>query len=288
MRDRRQRTAVNPTVEASQAELAVIEAAKNTSQGEVLSLAANKKQLEADFEVAKQKLDAELALKREQFNVEILLLEGSLATKKAEIEIATKKSIEVTEETKQLETTRNTVQKQLTESNEKLSAANTEVTRLMVLQHNLNDSIKDARTDYKDAETKLVASNKDLADILVTVKSATENNATIVNNIFNNNDTYKKLLYAKQEVEETLSKLDKELQTKIDQKAALDADLIEVQKQVSQHKQDMATLDAESATRAGNASRLEVHVDGKLKHLKALEKEYTTEHLARGGYTKTG
>lgn len=287
MAHRERRTATNQTVEASQAELAVIEGAKNTAQDAVLSIAANKKQLEADFETAKKKMDEELTLKREQATAEIRKLDETIAAKKAEVNAATQVATIVIEETKQLETTRDIVQKQLTESNEKLSAANTEVSRLAVLQHNLNDSVKDIRGDYKDAETKLIGVNKELSEVTAKVTELAGSHDRLLSSV----TVYKSDISKFEEITKSYSvahkKLDSEIQTKIAQKATLDTEVIEVQKQVSQHKQDMAARDAESTTRAGNAARLEQHVDAKLKHLKELEKAFTTEHLARGGYKAT-
>src|ERR1035437_10215116 len=92
-----QSTAQDPDVEESRAELEHLEGKKNTAQTDVLAIAANKKQLETDFEEAKQRFDTQIEAKREELKkaeVDIVKFSQVVVTSKKEAELARDKAIE--------------------------------------------------------------------------------------------------------------------------------------------------------------------------------------------------
>src|ERR1035437_8133820 len=92
-----QSTAQDPDVEDSRAELEHLEGKKNTAQTDVLAIASNKKQLEADFEEAKQRLDTQIEAKKVELRkaeVDTVKFSQVVAASKKEAELARDKAIE--------------------------------------------------------------------------------------------------------------------------------------------------------------------------------------------------
>ena len=277
----------HPDLKASEEELAVLEAAKNTSQGEVLSIAANKKQLEEDFEAAKKRLDEELTLKRAAHAKEMDEMEQK--HRNMEMAVITMESVQamMKEQTATREQVRDSVKKDIADLHDEKVKEKAEVTRLQILVHNLGDSIKDARTDYKELEEKIAPLQKELSILQGKIKDSTEKYSDLSDSVAAYHSEINELDTRKRKDTSILEQLSKEISDKTKQKVDLDIELVDAQKKLSEVKQQAAAVEADANTRAGNAARLEVHVDGKLEHLKELESHFTVEHLARGGYKKT-
>lgn len=191
------------------------------------------------------------------------------------------------EETARLERACNGAKEELLGIQDLLAKDKAEVTRLGILKHNLEEGIKDYRTDLRELNEKIEPLKKELEIVTSGLSAANKTNANLVSDILKRQQEHDHIAGIVKDLEITADSLTKEISGKKESLSVANAELIEVQKKVAEHKQAMATLDTESSTKAGNAARLEQHVDKKLVHLKEIEKQFTTEHLARFGYQKT-
>lgn len=280
-------TSEDKDVEASQAELAVLEGKKNQTQEETLAVAKNKQELEDAFAAAKKQLDEELQAKRATHAKALDDMEQK--HRNIEMALSTIESVHTMtkEETARLEAACNGAKEELLGIQDLLAKDKAEVTRLGILKHNLEEGIKDYRTDLRELNEKIEPLKKEHADLLITWRSTSESNAALTGNMLRSQEVLNKIKEEAEGLTTTLVALGKRIDEKKELLFAANGELIDVQKKVSDHKQAMAALDAEISTKAGNAARLEQHVDKKLTHLKEIEKQFTTEHLARFGYKKT-
>ena len=264
-------------IEDSQAELAHIESIKNSTQEHVLLIAKNKKELEDAFEDAKKRLDEELTLKRAAHAKEIDDMEQK--HRNMEMAVTTMESVQsmTKEETSILEQVRDSVKKDIADLHDEKAKEKAEVTRLQILIHNLGDSVKDARTDYKELQEKIVPLQKDLPLLQSKIKTATEELNTLTAKTSTEREVHNTFVDERIKHEATTASLSRDISEKTKQKADLDIELVDAQKKLSEVKQQAAAIEADMAAKAGDLSRLETRVDDKIAVLKEAKKEFTTD-----------
>ena len=193
----------------------------------------------------------------------------------------------VKEETTRLEAVRESVKKDIADLHDQKVKETEEISRLKAVEQKLRESVTGLTHDVVDLQEKIAPLEKELPALGAKIKSATENLNSIVGRTANQKEAHDTFVAHKAKLEADVAQLSKELENKTKQKANLDIELIDTQKKIAEHKQQMTDRETEANTRAGNAARLELHVNEKLAHLKELESHFTTEHLARTGYKKT-
>lgn len=289
----------NKDVEASQAELLMLESQKNAIQNDVLAIADDKKRLERERDEKIDSIEKELAQKRADAAEAIRLLDAGVISAKerkaqAERDLMStvsgnvKKDLEkaITERDAAMEQ-RDAEQTKLAQARELRVAEEAKVKELSESKATIAldiDIAQKRRTDIFEENKKLEA---DLPAKRIEFKQLTQD-------CEKEGEHVKKLAELNLEADATLKAKDAdiekknaslvELSTKI---AALGNDVADLEKHIAARKESADKTDAESTTRAGNAAKLEQHVDDKLAHLKELESQFTTERLARAGYRKT-
>lgn len=287
MGERRQTISQTPDVEASQAEFAALESEKRKVQEETLAIAKNKQELEAAFKESAAKLDEELHIKRTAHAQALDDMEQKHRNVEAALTMISEVQGLAMTQTKKFEAERDDIKKEVAELNGSVAGSKAEVNRLVLLKHNLNESIADARTDYKDITSKITFKAAELNGLEAKLSALKNAHAEFMPQVTAEVNAHKALVEEVAGLQTTLRALEIKIEDKQKELSSVNGELMDVQKQVSGHKQSMAEREAEATTKAGNASRLELHVDKKLNHLKELEKQFTTEHLARVGYQKT-
>ncbi len=88
-------------------------------------------------------------------------------------------------------------------------------------------------------------------------------------------DKQNELMTLRQSVEQETTKL-----------ADLKSEVADFEKQKAEHVAHIVEQNRQANERLGAATRLEQHIEGKRQELKKIEEKFTTEHLARMGYSK--
>lgn len=287
MARREQTTTKHPDVAASQDDLAILEGRKDAVQKEILVLAENKKQLEADFKTSTEKLDHDLKEKREAHMGELAELSDSIRDTRVVLKKLEADKKTHADELIHLDEKRGAIVKDINTFHGKRSALVNEIgtleTRIKELGH-IRDTL---RTDIKTLETSKTDLEKKVHELTEKIRIDGEAHDRIIAHKQLMEGDHAKLVVSKNDTQNELDALNHTIKEKIDELAGLKASIIEVQKEVSDHKQVITAADVEISTRNANAARLEAHVSAKLTELKELEQHFTTEHLARVGYKKT-
>lgn len=276
-------TSKDKDVEASQAELAVLEGKKNQTQDETLAIAKKKQELVAAFAEVNKQLDEELSVKRAEHVREIDKMEQKYRNVEAALVTIEAVQKETKEKTIRLEGERDSVKVEIAELFDVRTNSKAEVNRLMVLKHNLDESVKDARTDYKELENKILSLQKQLPLLLEQIKTATKEYSDLSALVAAYYSDINELDTRKRKDISVLEQLSKDISDKIKQKADLEMALTKLQDSLEKIKQNISTREADIAAKAGELSRLETRIDEKIIILKEAKKEFTTEHLLRMG-----
>jgi len=287
MARREQTITKDPDVEVSQAELQALEGVKSTIQTETLAVAKNKQELEQAFEEAKERLDRELETKSAAHFLQLDAMEQKY--RNIEMTISTNESVQkmIQEETAVLEQVRELVKKDIAELHDNKGTVSAEVVRLLETQHLLEDNIRDLRVveNALDEKNKLV--HMETIALSAKLKQEFARYDQLIGNhtVLREKVTHLSAIHA--DVQSKIDAINKDLVGKVVALRTATNDLMDVQKRVADHKQSMAVLESEISARAGNAARLEQHVDKKLDHLKQIEQNFTNERLAAHGYKRT-
>lgn len=279
-------TATAPEIEESQAHLDELEGQKNKVQEDTLAIAQNKQELEAAFETAKQKLDEELALKRTAHAKEIDEMEQK--HRNVEMALSTIESVQTMtkEETGRLESERDVLKGEVVALVETRAKESAEVNRLGILKHNLNESIADARTDYREIEAKIEPLKKEFAIITAALSASNETNASLISDLFKRQQEHDHIAGVIKNLETKADSLTREIHEKKEALPVLNEQLLNIQKEVIEHKAVMAKKEEEINTRNSNAALLEQRVNKNLEHLRGIQDNFTVERLASHGYKK--
>lgn len=299
MARREQAPSQDKDVEASQAELAVLDGEKSKTHDEVLVVINDKKRLEKERDELVSKIDKEVTQKRKAADEEIALLDKAVIAARerksqAERDLMASVSGNVKKDLAQAITDRDAAVKERDIEQAKLAEVRTartteeaEVTRLQGLKQNLSDGIADARSDLKNLEGEKKKLEDDLpakrAEFEQTKKDHVAETSRGGALLTTNNKLHQQNVAKNAELDGVLKQINERNGALIE----LTNKITEVEKELADKKEEVKKLDADSAERAGNAARLEQHVDEKLAHLKELESHFTTERLAKYGYKKT-
>lgn len=270
-------------LENARVERDIIEGQKNTLQTEVLGIAKNKQDLEANFEFAKRKLDEEFTNKKEILDQEIKKLEGDCVTlRNQKIKFEAEINFAIQEKEKAIND-KEIHQKEAKEIFTKKDVLSVEHLNLVKSTSELNQKINELKPTISTLEIEKSSLSKEVFEL------ATERDEISTNIIELKNQSIveeKKLKIFTDENSEVTKNLDEgkktfeEIKTFISQ---AQAELLEVQKKVADHTQKMQDREGEVNVRMGNLIRLENRVDEKMERLSEAKKEFTTEHLSRMG-----
>lgn len=284
---RDQPTPQDPDVEASRAELDALEGNKVNAQAEVLGIAENKKRLESDYEERKREIEDELLVARREADIEKKHLhDEEIVLRTQHDQLRLKSSVLRSENaafaetnTKLVETVQqNQAKKEETlgiiaelQSHERELRAS--VTTLEPQVNGLTQSGNDLQRDITRLEISKVNSNRELIDV------RDENNKSRI-------DHHAWLTTCKSEREALATELSG-MKSEVERLIPLRDEARMLQTKAEKINADCNVRETSANERMANATKLEQHVQEKLESLKALESQFTTEHLARFGYRKT-
>ena len=283
-----QSTPQDPDVEESRAELERLEGHKNSAHAEIATIVENRKRIEAEAEEQKGLLQAQIQAKREElvhFEKEHHNRMHSIAVElgKAIIERDAKNN-EIEIASKKLEA----IQKDIVEHDSKKKPLDASIVSLSSSEERLKKSIAHLAPEVRILENKKSKLLADLSFIEGKIGALHTTHAEVSARHSEENKLHEVLSEAIPRKKEDVSKLNAihiDLERKI--AGARSEIVILEEKKVSLNK-EMIDREAKANESMGNATRLELHVDAKLNQLKELEKGFTVEHLARGGYKKIG
>jgi chromosome segregation ATPase len=279
----------HPDVEALQAELAVLEGQKGIILNEVLAISADKKRLTEEFDAEKVRIDEELAQKHREGGAELEILDRAIATareQKTTAELEAENARKVADALNTVRDTHQAAVAALTTTQEAIATQTEELSRLIV-----SKELKGQIAQHTEALTSL----KEMAQAVETEIAANQEQLRLISaDVTHTLGLFDELKAEHGKMGEHKETLVKELGEVLDQVtkrsevlAGINGKIADIETQVADHTAAMEAKEAAITERMANAARLEAHVDEKLQHLKELENRFTTEHLARMGYTKT-
>ena len=279
-----QSTPQDPDVEESRAELEHLEGKKNTAQTDVLAIAENKKQLEADFEESKKRLDTQITEKKEEFqrvtnSFSKLVLITTASQKEAEL--ARDKAIE---ERKHAEKDLETIRMDVASSTGKKESVDELVKSLTSIEQRLRSSIAHLAPQERTLEVRKAKLSHEVADLEKKV-------AELIDSYSRTHATHVSEQHAHEELKASRGTVESDLNGAKDRLAQIkeeittsESALTDVQKKRAEHEAEMQKRESAANERMANATHLEQRINVKLEQLKDAEKEFTVEHLARIGY----
>lgn len=285
---RPQTVAHDPKVEASRAELDIIEGQKNTAQVGVLAIAENKKRLEANFEETRTHLDTEISARKKELAAFDKTHKERMGTYEKEERDARDARDEAAIAQKSAEKDLEGVQASIGEQQDKKKSIDESVKSLEATEKHLHASIAHLAPGLRVVENKSAKAAQELAKLKLKIVDLEAKYAEQAVLNATEYQEYESLKGQKTKREEEIAYLDKifaEISKKIWEG---EERLVKVQNEHSLHEQEMVKREDMVNERLGNATRVEIRVDQKLDQLKQAETEFTTEHLTRIGYKKIG
>lgn len=287
MARRDQPTPQDPAVEESHAELSILEGNKNAVQTETLSIADNKKRLEVDYGDRKRQIEDELTLKRREADLEKEALEKQNLNLKTEGQSVAQENQKVRAENAGYSAAAVIIKDSIARDEKTKEALTTSVKALTVSKNELQTSVNDLTPKVAELTKKVELLTADVTSLEKRKKDAIDGHvakAAALEAVTKSHDT---LVMKRDEKQTEVNELDKTIAEKREELAKATSSVAEAELQVAAHRKEMFEKDKDSSERAARAARLEQHVQGKLEDLKEIEKQFTTEHLARFGYKKT-
>jgi chromosome segregation ATPase len=279
-----QSTAQDPDVEESRAELEHLEGKKNTAQVDVLAIAANKKQLEADFEEVKQRLDAQIEAKKEELesitNASAKYLH-EIASFKRIADSARDKAIA---EREQAEKVFEIVKASVAGQTVKKESLDEVIKSLTSIEHRLRSSIAHLAPQERTFEVKKVKLFKEVVDLEDKIATLMASHGQVHSAHNEEKRAHESMVASKEVVQKEIADLKESLASQSRLLSAGGNELVDIQKKRAEHEAEMQKRESAANARMKNAAMLEQAVNVKLEKLKEAEAEFTTSHLARMGY----
>ena len=274
----------DPDLEALQSEKENVEGQKNTLQTEVLGIAQNKKELEANFENAKNHLQDEFDLKKQTLEKEIADLEVRCATLRLKIKGAEEESEQAINEKNKVVVDKEFHQNEYTRIKTESEKENVVHTKLLQENKILTENIVISKSELERYTKEKNTFLKEIFDLKKVKGEVFEENVIAEKKLADAREELVKITRKQNEVLEETVIENQSLEKVQKQVSDEQIKLLDIQKKVSEHESQMQKRESEVNEKMGNLSRLEIRVDSKLEQLKEIKKEFTTEHLARMGY----
>jgi chromosome segregation ATPase len=281
-----QSTQQDPDVEESRAELEHLEGKKNMAQTDVLAIAANKKQLETDFEEAKQRLDTQIKAKREELKkaeVDTVKFSQVVATSKKEAELARDKAIE---DRKQADKDLEVVKTAVASQTGKKESLDNLITSLTSIEQRLRSSIAHLAPQERTLEVRKVKLAQEVTDLEKKVSGLIASHAETQAVYTEKQREHEALIVVKESIKKEIAQMSESLASQSRLLSMGGNELMDIQKKRAEHETAMQQRESAANERMANATRLEQRIDFKIA--KAIHDGYlkgTTESLASKGVT---
>lgn len=280
----------NPEVEESAVELERLEGEKQKIQNEMLDIVATNKRLITEGEAQKEKIEEEVAQKRQEGDAELEAFNRAIATTKS-----VKKQLEnEVLELRILVSDRDNILISHQEAKEKLTGILESIKKttneLTGLTSNQNTLLAQIKGHHEDIDSKMAEKQSldERISLLKKEEDSLKNSHTELVTIIGKAVNDKESSIAEKEIKiKELNQILDEISKRRLALMQLQTEISTLEEKVAEHTTTMTEKEASISERIAIAARLEEHVDGKLQHLKEIEKMFTIEHLARIGYKKT-
>lgn len=285
-------TPQTPDVEASRAELDALAGSKDTVQAEFLVVAEDKKRLESEYETRKREISDDLAIVRRETDIEKGKLLTDNASLKKENEQLGHDNRSLRSDSAVLGETYAKIQSDIRDAETKLGTLRADVKKLSDERIQLSQNIELLSPELQTLTSALTNGRAELRGIELAKLQTTEKLGALAADHASkgaeHTDFVAKNKAEREEADRTLTDVKNQIVIKRDELKDVTDKVAELEATITAYREEFTKKDLEITKRMGDASRLETHVDEKLQSLKTLESAFTTEHLARFGYTKTG
>ena len=279
-----QSTTQDPDVEESRVELEHLESKKNTAQTDVLAIAANKKQLETDFEEAKQRLDTQIEAKKVELRkaeVDTVKFSQVVAASKKEAELARDRAIE---EHKQADKELDIVRAAVAEQKGKKEALDEVIKSLTSIEQRLRSSIAHLAPQERTLEVRKVKLFKEVVDLEKKVGGLMASHAEKQAVYAEKQHEHEALIAVKESTKKEIAQMSESLASQSRLLSTGGNELMDIQKKRAEHETAMQERESAANERMANATHLEQRINVKLEQLKQIEQKFAVDSLARTGY----
>ena len=280
-------TPKDPDVEKAREEKEIIEGQKNTLQTEVLDIATTKKELEANFEDAKIRLQEEFDAKKKLLDAEIEKLQNTcVAWRREELVARDAAQVAITQRDLlfiQKDEHHNAVNEVIS----KKDAVSADHDKLVELKTQLEKDIQVLTQEVSDLEKSKDALISGISTLASKKKEAEKELAQTLSQISIEEDNLKKFQAEKATIFGESKELEKQIGSSKAEIKRLQGEAVDFEKKASDYKAEMKAEEDRINEKMGSLSRLEQYVNEKRDELKEVESRFTSEHLARMGYAKS-
>lgn len=280
---REQIAGVDPDTEAARIEIAAIEGDKTNLQSTIDEMASNKKRMEADFEVAKKKIDDELIQKRKETDEEKLRLSATndtLRRSNSELEVSNFSLNATARNLADLEGVLKSSVTKLTAAKEQLEI---DIKNAKESFSDLDKKISDKATEHFNLSAKYVLLSKDVSELEAKKIETGTAHVNLQADVAMARSSLKGLTDAKKTTEDAHAGVKTELEDARKLLSNVNDEVFRAQRELATYREQKRQEEADMATKAGNLSRLEVAVDAKMLLFKEAKAHFTTEELLRMG-----
>lgn len=284
MARREQTKDTDPDVEASRMELQTLEGQKNNAEREREAIHKSKEQLEKDFVEASSTISQKLEVARENAANQIRKICADIAEAESEKTASISRAATIQSETSRLQTTFDNLKTDVEKAIKVLADIQQDHERVTKQHISLVSQVGLCKSLLTDLESKKQELLNDIS----------EKRAAAIR-LHNSHDSLDESL---QDKRQTLAALDAQILEAVQVIKNKQSDLgeanlilpvlkdqiVDLKKQATEHTVAMQKEKSERDMQMGNLARLEKRVDEKFASLKALEGEFTIEHMARVGY----
>lgn len=264
-------------------ELISIQGEKSRIQSEIDDIVLNKIRIEKEISELSNKFDKEYSEKKDFLTIEIGKLEEEIFQLKSLSEKLRKEHKINNDFTLRLNTEKNSIENSIVSLQKEKSAIAYTVDELKIQEKNIIKNVETLNFSKKNLESyqnDLVASLKNLEIKEGILK---ENISNLENTFHSHTEKIKGISESHDELVKNKSQLVSFISEKRVQLNDILTQLEENTNKNNQYIIDMKKREDDISKRAGNLAILEGRVDEKLRQLEDFKKEFTIEHLARGG-----
>lgn len=285
---RPQPQAQDSSLEDSRQEAEALEGRKSAAQTEVLGIAEDRKRVEAEKQSSIDKLDSEIADRKEQSRVAEeahTKLMAIHAAQRIEAEAATASARDAQHSA---EKDRDNLYRMCDALLEDKAALGASIATLSAQEGQLKASVADLSREKEIDEKRVTVLKGEIAELETKLASSTAAHSKMQSDTAAERHAHGVLLSTKDGKQKELAALELTIGEKTKTVSDLQNNITELETKKSQLESECIKRDDESNARLAAATRLETRVDGKLTQLKDAEKEFTVDHLSRIGYKPIG
>lgn len=284
---RDQPTPQDPDVEASRAELDALEGHKAKAQAGVLTLAENKNRLESDYDERKREIEDELLVSRREADIEKEHLHDEVSAILSAKEKLEHRGSELRNENAALGEANGKLREDVRQSEMKKGEVFGIVAELQKQERELRALVTALEPQVDGLTHRKQTLERDITRLEISKVNTTRDLAEVRDEDNRARIDHHAWLTTRKNERETIMKELSEMRAEVEKLITLRDEVRALEAKAEKINADCDERESGANERMANATKLEQHVQEKLESLKALESQFTTEHLARFGYRKT-